>query len=508
MTLTHCPKRGLLSHAGRLASIPTVVALVATIVATCFVAGAAFRDTPGRSVREKTQVPGPKSMDDSLAASTIVLVERDTLAAMDLVLEPVSSECWPRQLRVTGRLELNASRVADVSSLVSGIVQEVHVRLGDTVQAGEPLARVHSREVGEAKLHLAKAQLDLDVARKEYEWHHTIDANTRDLLDALQRGTAITDVETQFAGRPIGSYRGQLLSAAALQQKAMADYERVRALNDKAIVAGKEVLRIESEVRTANASYGAMLEQTRFESERALMLAKRQLNQAQATLASTQAQLRIFGYSQDEIANMRPLDDAGDLADYPLRAPQSGVVIRKHLVSGEYIEGNSRLVEIADLTTIWLRADIFEKDLDDVDDMEGRTVHFWSPSYKDQRFEARVFALGHIVDDATRAAHLLAEVDNRAARLKPGMFVEIELPRDSGPDVVHVPASALQHHAGEDFVFVRQGEGQFERRDVTVGRTDSDRVEIADGVDIGEMIVVHGGFDLKSEMLSELMVEE
>jgi RND family efflux transporter MFP subunit len=387
-------------------------------------------------------------------------------------------------------------------------VKDVHVELGDKVQAGQLLAKIHSREVGTAKLQLARARMDVEAARKENEWYSAIDANTRDLLNALQEGTTIVAIEEAFAGRPIGSYRDQLLSAAARRQRAQADYKRIHELGDRSVIPGKEVIRAESEVRSANASYGALIEQIRFEANRELVVSQRELSQAEATLATSQAQLRIFGYTQEEIERLSPLDTANDVADYPLRSPLAGTIIEKHLVSAEHVEVGTQLVEVADLTTLWLRADIFEKDLGKVIGLEGKPVEFWSPSYAGRRFKATVFSLGMIVDDTTRAARLLAETENSDGLLRPGMFVEIELQGDSDPNVVQVPGEAVQHHAGEDFVFVGQGTGVFEKRNVVVGRTTPDRTEIISGLDEGEAIVIRGGFALKSEMLSELMAEE
>jgi cobalt-zinc-cadmium efflux system membrane fusion protein len=446
--------------------------------------------------------------DGSASSPTYVTVDGETIAAMNLAVESVTRKSWPKQLRVTGRLEMNASRVAHVSPLVAGIVQDVYVELGDRVEAGQVLARIHSREAGEAKLQLAKAQLEVESATKEFEWRKTIDENTGALLEALQQDTPITTIEEDFVGRPIGRYRDQLLSAAARRQRAQADYDRIQGLGESAVIPGKEVIRAESEVRSANASYGALLEQIRFDATHELMVSERQWKQAKAALANAQAQLRIFGYTREEIANMQPLENSETVADFPIRSPLRGTVVEKHLVSAEYVDLQTQLVEIADLSTVWLRADIFEKDLGQVVGLEGKTVEFWSPTFGGRRFKAQVFSLGSIVDDATRASRLLAVAANDEGLLKPGMFVEIELQGESEPDVVQVPGAALQHHAGDDFVFVSQGSDRFERRDVVTGRATPTFVEIREGLSEGEMIVVQGGFALKSEMLSDLMAEE
>ena len=129
-------------------------------------------------------------------------------------------------------------------------------------------------------------------------------------------------------------------------------------------------------------------------------------------------------------------------------------------------------------------------------------------SYPGQQFTADIFSLGDLVDDDTRAARLLATADNSDRLLKPGMFVEIELTSGTDADTLQLPASAIQRHAGATFVFVSDGASRFQRRNVVLGRATPQWVEIDAGLTEGESVVVHGGFALKSEMLSELMVEE
>jgi multidrug efflux pump subunit AcrA (membrane-fusion protein) len=88
------------------------------------------------------------------------------------------------------------------------------------------------------------------------------------------------------------------------------------------------------------------------------------------------------------------------------------------------------------------------------------------------------------------------------------MFVETELTPRNDVNVLQLPTSTIQRHEGATFVFVSRGDGQFERRDVTLGRATSESVEILAGLTDGELVVAQGGFALKSEMLSDLMVEE
>jgi multidrug efflux pump subunit AcrA (membrane-fusion protein) len=101
----------------------------------------------------------------------------------------------------------------------------------------------------------------------------------------------------------------------------------------------------------------------------------------------------------------------------------------------------------------------------------------------------------------------MAAAENPDRVLKPGMFVEVELPVGSAEDVVQVPKSAIQADEGATFVFVQEAEEEFVRRDVAVGREGADVVEVTEGLRGGEPIAVRGTFALKAEMMRGELAE-
>jgi RND family efflux transporter MFP subunit len=238
------------------------------------------------------------------------------------------------------------------------------------------------------------------------------------------------------------------------------------------------------------------------------LAAEQQFQAAEAALAISRSQLLILGYSQGEIEEMDPIAEAERVAYYPLRSPLSGTIIARNAPLSKHVDDELELFQIADLSTIWLRADVFEKDLSAVRSLRGCLVAFETGSYPGRRFQARVFSLGDVIDEETRATRLLAVVDNSERLLKPGMFADIELNPQNDADVLQVPTSAIQRHSGATFVFVPGGAGTFRRRDVTLGRLTADVAEVRSGLEEGDSVVVRGGFALKSELLSELLAEE
>jgi cobalt-zinc-cadmium efflux system membrane fusion protein len=299
-----------------------------------------------------------------------------------------------------------------------------------------------------------------------------------------------------------------LVSAFARLKRAKADFERIRGLGANAVIPEKQVIRARAEHEAAEATYRALREQIRFDAQQQALEAQQALQAAEAAVAISRSHLFILGYSEEDIESMDPIAEGERVAYYPVRSPIAGTVIAKDAPLAQHVDDETELMEIADLSTVWLRADVFEKDLSATRGLKGSSVTFEVSSYPGQRFSADIFSLGDVVDDATRAARLLATADNSDRLFKPGMFVEIELVPRNDADVLQLPAAAIQRHTGVTFVFVSDGDNGFERRDVTLGRSTAELVEISAGLTERESVVVNGGFALKSEMLSELMVED
>jgi cobalt-zinc-cadmium efflux system membrane fusion protein len=512
MQTTNAFQQFIRSSKGQATSIAVAASIGVAILGYSLYHGkhapAAAESDTGAHHAPGTGTSGVDATGPEESSSSVIQLSNDKLQSLGLVTEPVQARRWAQRLRVTGRLELNRSRIAHVSALVQGVVRDVRVEIGQNVEQGEVLSYIDSREVGEAKLEFVRQQLEYECAQKNYEWQKTILDNTRALLAALDDDQPAAATAEQFENRPIGSYREQLLSALARFTRATADYQRSRRLGASEIIPEKDVIRAKAEYESSRAAFRAMKEQIKFDAQRQELLAQQRLQKAEAAVAISRSHLLILGYSTEDIDSLDPLGDGERVAFYPLKSPCAGTVIGKHAPLSQHVTAQTELFEIADLSTVWLRADIFEKDLAAIGQFEGKTITFQTTSYPDREFVARVFSLGNMVDDETRAARMLAIAENPQRQLKPGMFVEIELAGDDGREVVQVPTSAVQRYEGATFVFVRSGAGQFERRDVQIGRSSADTIEIASGLAESEVVVVKGGFALKSEMLSELMVEE
>ena len=165
------------------------------------------------------------------------------------------------------------------------------------------------------------------------------------------------------------------------------------------------------------------------------------------------------------------------------------------------IEREALLFEIANLSTVWAVADVYEKDLGQVE-AKG-SVEVRTDAYPDDVFPGHIELVEPALDEVSRTAHVRVVLDNRSGQLRPGMFVTVAIPLRGTSEVQApaIPAEAVQKISGLPAVFVEKGPGLYELRPVETGREAHGMVEIRHGLQEGERAVVQGAFVLKSELL-------
>jgi cobalt-zinc-cadmium efflux system membrane fusion protein len=189
-----------------------------------------------------------------------------------------------------------------------------------------------------------------------------------------------------------------------------------------------------------------------------------------------------------------------------IRAPFSGVVIAVDAAPGETIGPESQLFHIADISEVWVQAEVYEKDLGRI--QLGRTASIRVDTYPDREFRGRVSYIGDILDPQTRTVKVRCDVTNPEARLKLDMFATVHLPTTFNKQGLAVPAEAIQQVQGRNVVFVKTGPTMFERKTVQIGSTVQDVAEVLAGLAPGEQVVTKGAFHLKSIVLGEEIGED
>jgi cobalt-zinc-cadmium efflux system membrane fusion protein len=227
---------------------------------------------------------------------------------------------------------------------------------------------------------------------------------------------------------------------------------------------------------------------------------------SRADLHEAEEKLHLLGMTEREIERLaaRTLPHA-EVARVSLRAPFTGEVIARNATIGEVVDPNTMLFTVADLSTVWVRADFPEQQAGRL--KTGLTIELRVSAYPDTIFQGPITYVGAVIDPTTRTVTARADVANPDGRLRPEMFAEVTLITDEQA-VLSVPRMALQQVGSRTVVFVVRGPRRFESREVTIGQASHEYIQVITGLDAGDEVVTQGSYALKSELLREQMPGE
>jgi len=178
-------------------------------------------------------------------------------------------------------------------------------------------------------------------------------------------------------------------------------------------------------------------------------------------------------------------------------APQDGVIAALPVREGMFVKPETTLMSLADLSSVWLLADAFERQADWV--KVGQTAEVQLSYLPGRQWSGRVEYIYPSLDPVTRTLKARLRFENPGEVLKPNMYANVKIFSDPKENVIVIPIEALIRTGREQRVVVALGEGRFAIRKVTAGIESGDRVEITDGIDAGEDVVVSGQFLIDSE---------
>lgn len=180
-----------------------------------------------------------------------------------------------------------------------------------------------------------------------------------------------------------------------------------------------------------------------------------------------------------------------------IHSPYAGVVVNIGAREGQFVTPQTELYMLADLSKIWVIADVYEDDLPWV--AEGDPARMQVAGILGETFEGRIAYIYPYLDNRTRTVKVRLEYDNPKMTLKPDMFANVELLGGRQVDAVAVPAEAIVRSGQRNQVFVVRDRGKFEPREVTIGVTTDGMTQILTGLDAGERVVTSSQFLIDSE---------
>jgi RND family efflux transporter MFP subunit len=210
--------------------------------------------------------------------------------------------------------------------------------------------------------------------------------------------------------------------------------------------------------------------------------------------AASLARLRNWGIADDQIKQLANGETKRSLTFY---APVSGIVLEKKAVQGMRFMPGEMLYQIADLSSVWVVAEVAEQDIGSV--KAGSIAQVNIAAYPDKHFEGKIDFIYPTLNTATRTVQVRVELANPNGLLKPAMFANVELAVSHGGKVLTVPASAVIDSGIRQIVLVQLAEGRFEPRTVKLGSRSENYVEVLDGIAEGEQVVTSANFLIDAE---------
>lgn len=302
------------------------------------------------------------------------------------------------------------------------------------------------------------------------------------LGDVVKKGDVLVIVDSPELGEAQSDYllkRTAIDTARPAVQLAKDAYDRAKQLLDQSQgIALAEVQKREAEWRTAEGN----------------------LRAAEAAATAAENKLHLYGMSQDAVA---ALVKTGEIVPrYSVIAPIDGQVIEREVTLGELVRPDrDALLVIADLSTIWVIADVAEARVADAG--KGSVARIRSAALKDRTVEGTVTYVAPALDPNTRTAKVRVELTDPTGTLKPGMFAQATiLPAGDAEAVLTIPEEAVQTVEGGPAVFVPvEGEpNTFAKKPVKIGPPVGGMVQVFDGLSEGDALVVSGSFILKAEL--------
>lgn len=267
----------------------------------------------------------------------------------------------------------------------------------------------------------------------------------------------------------IGEAQSALLHAQSSQRVAQADFKRAESLIADEIIPQRDFLR-----------------------------AKADLEKASAELRAAQDKLRLLGGSAKA--------EGAANSTFPVISPLAGTVIQKKATVGELGTPSDPLFTVADLSKVWIEANLTEDTLAKVKVGSAATVTV--TAYPGERFAGRVTYIASLLDKDSRTIPARIEVENKDGRLKPEMFATATIDTDGTErEALSVPDAAILLLQGQPTIFVEQ-QGGYEARAIEPGDKLSGRTVIKSGVAAGEKVVTAGAYALKARLLKSQIGDE
>jgi cobalt-zinc-cadmium efflux system membrane fusion protein len=427
-----------------------VLNLAGTLLCGCISVDGSVKNSAGTTPTEQTDASQSDTTDQD---KHLVHVSRNAENLAGVTTEQAIERKLDVCVSVTGEVLANANTQAHVTTPVTGRVMQILVRIGDHICQDKPLMIVRSTDIEQAESDMLQ--------------------NAQQVRSDLKQAMVQIDCDTATSGAQV-----------KLSEKV---FERLKNLVDEKIAS-------QADFQSAQTQF--VKDQIAVDSLKHKREATISLSQEKMKLVTEPAKtkLRMLGVSDEEINQVIKTQVVDPLV--PVLSPEDGIIVERLVNVGELIDPSKPLFTIGDFHSVWLKADVFEKDIPKV--AIGEAIQLQVDSFPDRVFDGKLDYVANQIDPDTRTLVVRAEVDNPQALLKPKMFGRMKI-LVGQHKVLAVPMTAVQDARTEKVVYVPAGPDTFEERKIVLGAESGDFVEVLSGLRPGEKVVTKGSFDLRAQ---------
>lgn len=404
------------------------------------------------SERQGDAAPSGDAQSAFAVDKRLVRISTDAAHEAGLTVADVSERELDSDVSVTGEVLANANTQTHVTTPVTGRVTQILVKIGDHIEEGKPLMMVRSTDIQQAESDLLQGAQQV----------------RSDLKQALIQ----IDCDTATA-------QAQL----KLDEKV---YQRLKGLFEEQIAS-------KADFQTAETNF--LKDQITLRNQQQKRMATISLSneKMKLVLGPAKTKLRLLGVSDQEIAEVMKTEVVDPMVAVP--APEDGIIVERLVNVGELVDPSKPLFTIGDFHSVWLKADVFEKDIPKI--KLGQSIELSVDSFPDKVFSGKLDYVANQVDSDTRTLPVRAEVSNQQELLKPKMFARMKI-LVGQQRVLAIPVAAIQDTRTCKVVYVPVKGNTYEERKVKLGSQCDDYVEVLEGLRAGEKVVTQGSFDLRA----------
>ena len=489
-----------LSESGKSGRKPVYIALaVIGVVVLGAIMIWIFRAQEGGAV-----VPAPRtvSFGDNSGQPTAettgdqtVTIQPDQVEKIGLKIETVGETLSGEAMSVaaTGVVQPNAYKETPVISLLGGILRSVKGELGQNVGKGQTLAVIFSDELAASQSRYLALQTEAQTARQNYE-----------RTAKLVKISPVSNTEVDQMLARLKTVQAELVENQKRHERTVNLVKIGAASREELEQATTKLRTSEADVEEAKRRYNRAVEVadinpvSRGEFEQAAV--KRQT--AESDLATARQRLLLLGLSRQRVDSLRsPSQITSEIA---LTAPVAGTITKRDANQGEVVEANKELMRVTNLASVWVIAQVYEKDLGLLRTGSGASVT--TDSYPGKLFRGYVTYIDPNIAPETRTAQVRVELENPGQVLKIGMYVNVAFGSMGAAErtMPMIPASAVQNMNDKQVVFVPTDKPNvFAVKPVRLGKESNGRFTVLEGLNVGDRVVTDGSFLLRAEFFKQ-----